>query len=77
MLLLCRGIGKSMFGYWLMHEYTSMEKRNIVFRKKNFMKQQRMLFCIDGVFILGDAQLARLLADPETRYCIICFHIWI
>ena len=61
-----------MFGYWLMHKW-ALEGRRIVLRKKEFLKQQWILFCNDGIYeISGDNLLAEILADPETRYGISC-----
>ena len=69
---ICTGIGKSMFGYWLPHKW-ALEGRRIVFRKKYFEGHHHILFCNDGIFeVCGDDLLAQILADPETRYGIIC-----
>lgn len=50
------GIGKSMFGFWLLYRWAYMDER-VVLVKGSFYPKAAILLCPDGAFMLDNDQL--------------------
>lgn len=61
------GIGKSMFGYYLLYTWRSSDER-VVFIKGNYLRECAFLMDSDGgAYVLDDDQLMEELVNPKTR----------
>jgi hypothetical protein len=63
---LTAGIGKTMFGYYLLWRWACRGER-VVFRKYQYEDEEPFLLCSEGVFRLDKVQWQREAQNPATR----------
>jgi hypothetical protein len=66
--MMMTGIGKSMFGYYLLYRWACCSDERVVFIKGNYLREAAFLMKSDGgAYVLDDDQLMEELVNPKTR----------
>jgi hypothetical protein len=59
------GIGKSMFGYYLLYLWCKQGKR-VVVRKEGFNQNKPILFCETGAYVLSESDFDVEMNNPDV-----------